>query len=62
LARDDHERGASEAYRPHPRAFGFEAGDGFSHRPHHKATRGRQPVQVVKAVEAPSYDLTLLSG
>ena len=32
---------------------------GFSHRPHHKATRGRQSVQVVKAVEAPSYDLTV---
>ena len=32
---------------------------GFSHRPHHKATRGSQSVQVVKAVEAPSYDLTV---
>ena len=32
---------------------------GFSHRPHKIAKRGRQSVQVVKAVEAPSYDLTV---
>ena len=32
---------------------------GFQHRPHKIATRGRQDVQVVKAVEAPSYDLTV---
>ena len=32
---------------------------GFSHRPHKIAKRGRQSIQVVKAVEAPSYDLTV---
>ena len=32
---------------------------GFSHRPHHGPKRGRQVVQVVKAVEARSYDLTV---
>jgi hypothetical protein len=32
---------------------------GFSHRPHKTAKRGRQAVQVVKAVEARSYDLTV---
>ena len=32
---------------------------GFSHRPHKIAKRGRQSAQVVKAVEAPSYDLTV---
>jgi hypothetical protein len=32
---------------------------GFSRRPHKIAKRGRQSVQVVKAVEAPSYDLTV---
>ena len=31
----------------------------FSHRPHKIAKRGRQSIQVVKAVEAPSYDLTV---
>jgi hypothetical protein len=35
---------------------------GFSHRPHKIAKRGRQSIQVVKAVEAPSYDLTVNSG
>ena len=32
---------------------------GFSHRPHKSAKRGREAVQVVKAVEAHSYDLTV---
>ena len=32
---------------------------GFSRRPHKMAKRGRQVVQVVKAVEARSYDLTV---
>jgi hypothetical protein len=32
---------------------------GFSHRPHHGPKRGRELVQVVKAVEARSYDLTV---
>jgi hypothetical protein len=32
---------------------------GFSHRPHKMAKRGREAVQVVKAVEARSYDLTV---
>src|SRR3974390_1367867 len=32
---------------------------GFSHRPHKIAKRGRQSAKVVKAVEAPSYDLTV---
>ena len=32
---------------------------GFSHRPHHGPKRGRERVQVVKAVEARSYDLTV---
>ena len=31
----------------------------FSHRPHKIAKRGRQSAQVVKAVEAQSYDLTV---
>jgi hypothetical protein len=32
---------------------------GFSHRPHRGPKRGREAVQVVKAVEARSYDLTV---
>ena len=32
---------------------------GFSHRPHHGPKRGRERVQVVKAVEAKNYDLTV---
>jgi hypothetical protein len=32
---------------------------GFLHRPHKMAKRGREAVQVVKAVEARSYDLTV---
>jgi hypothetical protein len=32
---------------------------GFSHRPHKMAKRGREAVQVIKAVEAQSYDLTV---
>ncbi len=32
---------------------------GHSHRPHHKTTRGRKPPQLVKAVQAPSYHLTV---
>jgi hypothetical protein len=32
---------------------------GFSHRPHHGPKRGRERIQVVKAVEAKSYDLTV---
>jgi hypothetical protein len=32
---------------------------GFQHRPHQVATRGRKDIQVVKAVQAPSYDLTV---
>jgi hypothetical protein len=31
----------------------------FSHRPHQTAKRGRRAVQVVKAAEARSYDLTV---
>src|SRR5215471_14895767 len=32
---------------------------GFSYRPHQKAKRGRQQSEIFKAVEAPSYDLTV---
>jgi hypothetical protein len=32
---------------------------GYSHRPHHKTTRGRKPPELVKAVQAPSYHLTV---
>ena len=32
---------------------------GHSHRPHHRTTRGRKPPQLLKAVQAPSYDLTV---
>ncbi len=32
---------------------------GRSYRPHNKVTRGRKPQELVKTVEAPSYDLTV---
>jgi hypothetical protein len=32
---------------------------GFSYRPHQKAKRGRKQSEIFKAVEAPSYDLTV---
>ena len=32
---------------------------GHSHRPYNHATRGRKPPELVKAVQAPSYDLTV---
>src|SRR4029077_325108 len=32
---------------------------GFSHRPHHTAKRGRERTEVLKAVQAASYDLTV---
>ena len=32
---------------------------GYSHRPYNHATRGRKPLELAKAVQAPSYDLTV---
>ena len=32
---------------------------GYSHRPYNHATRGCKPPELVKAVQAPSYDLTV---
>jgi hypothetical protein len=34
---------------------------GFSHRPHHGPKRGREAVQVVKSMQARSYDLTVFN-
>jgi hypothetical protein len=32
---------------------------GHSHRPYNRTTRGRKPPELVKTVQAPSYDLTV---
>src|SRR5215469_1920982 len=61
-ARHNHGRGVPKTHRPDAKTVGSQAGENclrLSYRPHHKAKRARKQSEIFKAVEAPSYDLTV---